>query len=154
MDSEVRVVLSTPVDYATRSGTMEKATFVVLRAPTSDAFAPAAKIRQALTRAFTTLARENQIARAKLLAAGGTVPEAEEAEGGDGKMTGEEMISALAASDSDLGEVLGLVKQLLVDHGVGLLDGEAKLTPTLFSRLSMADFQKIAGEYLATFPLA
>jgi hypothetical protein len=154
MESESRVALTTLVAYASPKGTVEQATFVVLRAPTSDAFAPAAKIRQAVTRAFTTLARENQIARAKLLAAGGTIPEAEDAEGETAKMTGEEMISALAASDSDLGEVLSMVKQLLVEHGVGLLDGEVKFTPITFARLTFADFQKIAGEYLATFTLA
>ena len=155
MESEVRVALTTPVAYATNKGTMENATFVLLRAPNSDAFAPAAKLRQALTRAFTSVARETQVARARLIAAGGTVPEAPgPAEGDDGKLTGEEVLAAISASDSDLGEVLALVKQLVVDHGVGLLDGEARFTPTLFSRLTMADFQTIAGEYLATFPLA
>lgn len=156
MESESRVALTTLVAYASPKGTVEQATFVVLRAPTSDAFAPAAKLRQMLTRAFTSVARENQLARARLVAAGGEIaePRAEEQDVAGEKLSATDVISALSVSDADLADVLATVRVLMLEHGVALLDGEVKFTPTTFSRLSLSDFQTIAGEYLATFCLA
>lgn len=158
METEIRVNLTTPVRYSTQAGTFENATFVALRAPNSDAFRPAFQIKQAIARAFTSIARNIVADRARLAAAGASPAPAAPTEGAEpdakqdeARLTGAEMIAALAGSDTDLAAVIDLFRTLAVDHGLVLLDGEVRVKAEVFARISIADLETMAGEYLAGF---
>lgn len=148
MDSETRVILSTPIQYGGADGKMRDGTFVTLRAPSSSAFKVAAKIKQQMMRAI--------MAERRKLGPEASVPEpADSAPAAEPeRAAGPDMLAMLAQSDADLAELGELVRELILSHGIALVDGEVKMTALLVDRLSLRDFEAIVGEYLATFPLA
>lgn len=154
MQTETRVVLSTPIEYAGKDGNIHRGTFIVLRAPTSAAFRVALKLKQEMVRAIMAEAR-----RAVLAPEAPKSPEPEPAaEGAEPKPaekpTGEDVFRMLAQSSADLVALGEGVRELLSMHGVGLLDGEVRMTDVLIDRLSLSDFESVVGEYLGTFLLA
>lgn len=151
MTNSVRVVLTSPVEYAGKDGKLHNGSFVELQAPTSAAFRVAVRIKQQMLRAI--MSEQRKAASDPLRA-----PAAPETEAPDAAVaespTGADMLAMLAQSDADLAEIGDLVRELIVSHGIALLDGEVKMTALLVDRLSLRDFEAIVGEYLATFPLA
>lgn len=152
MQVETRVILTTPVPYGGKDGNLRDGSFVVLRAPTSSAFRIAARIKQSMLRAIMAEQRKRAAEPAPPRPAAEAPPAEPPAE--SERATGADMIQMLAQSDADLAELGDLVRELMLRHGVALLDGEVSFTPLLLDRLSLADFESIVGEYLATFPLA
>lgn len=157
MRIEARVILTSPVEYGGKDGNLHHASFITLVAPSSAAFRVASRIKQQMMRAI--MAEQRKRAADPLRAAAPAEPEpqpgqekapAKEPE----RATGADMIQMLAQSDADLGELGDLVRELILSHGIALLDGEVRLTPILLDRLSLADYESVVGEYLATFPLA
>ena len=56
------------------------------------------------------------------------------------------------SADVDLAKVM-LTAQDLIGSGVGLVDGETKLTKHLISQMSFDDVESMLGEYLVNFIL-
>lgn len=154
MLSETRVLLSSPLSYAAADGKMRPATFVMLRAPGSPAYRVALKIKQQLVRAIMAEQRRNPTA-AKPAPTSALVPfDPDAAEEEEVRPAGADYLNMLAASDADLAELAEHFRELVLSHGVALVDGEVRMTPLLLDSLSMGDFESLLGEYLATFPLA
>lgn len=154
MQTETRVVLSTPIEYAGKDGNIHRGTFVVLRAPTSAAFRVALKLKQEMVRAIVAESRRAAVAPAAPKALD-PEPAAESAEPKpDERPTGEDALRMLMASEADLVGLGEGVRDLMSVHGVALLDGEVRMTDLLIDRLSLADFESIVGEYLNAFLLA
>lgn len=143
MNSEVRVMLSSPLKYGGKDGTFREGTFVVLKAPSSRAYGLAIKIRQMIARALAADAR-----RAR--AAGGAPPPADDAE----PPTGSDWLAMLAASEIDLPALFDAVREILVRYELAMVDGEVPMTMPLLEALSLSDLEAVVGEYVATFPLA
>ncbi len=154
MQEEARVVLTSRVQYGGKDGNLHEATFVTLRAPSSSAFKTAAKIKQQMIRAIMGEQRKRLTDPLRTAQPAAPAPEETKTEAASERATGADMMQMLAQSDADLGELCELVRDLILAHGVALLDGEVKITPVLLERVSLADFESIVGEYLATFPLA
>lgn len=152
MQTEARVILSTPVQYGGKDGKLRDGTFVVLRAPSSSAFRIAARIKQQMLRAI--MAEQRKRAADPVATAGPPPPATADATPEAERATGADMLQMLAQSEADLAELGDLVRDLILSHGIAMLDGEVRMTALLVDRLSLADFEAIVGEYLATFPLA
>ncbi len=148
----VRVVLTTPISY-TANGGVREGKFIELRAPSSRAYRVALRIKQQLMRAIMEQ-------RAQVETITGTYaapPEPTPAPAPDADPAGPRgpaFLQMLAASTADLAAIAADVRELLVEHEAGRVDGETPLTALLVDRLSMPDFEAVLGEYLATFPLA
>lgn len=146
----VRVVLSTPFEYASKGG-MRRAGFVELRSPSSKAFRIALRMKQQLMRAVM---QQQDRLRAVVASAPEPEPAPEVQPTVDEGPRGPAFLQMIAGSDADLGALAEDLRQLVILHGVALVDGEEPMTELLLDRLSMTDFEAVLGEYLATFPLA
>lgn len=144
MKSETRVILSEPLRYSGRDGEFHMANFVVLKAPGSRAYKPAIMVKQAVLRAIAT---ERRKAPAEV-----TVQIAPKAD--EDQPSGADWVAMLASTEADLPALFEMVRDLLVRHGLALVDGEVPMTSALIDDLSLPDFENLVGEYLAAFPLA
>lgn len=131
--SEFDYELDHPFQYS-HKGDQSEASFVRLVAPTSKHSKECAVLKQAF---FVAIPKDAKGDDQK-----------------DVKVTGEDVLSMIAASkDVDLGEVYAVARKLFTT-GVAFVDGEEKLTTHLVDRMDQSDFECMLGEYLVNFTLA
>jgi hypothetical protein len=136
MENEVIYELTGPFDYA-HKGEQHTASFITLAAPTSRNMKECAQLKQAF---FRALPKERPT----------DTPEKEQDETIDGDAI---MILIAMSHDVELASVLCTARELF-SSGVGLVDGEEKLTKLLLDKVSQDDLEVMTGKYLANFILA
>jgi hypothetical protein len=136
MDTEFSYELESPFNYANK-GNQETASFITLSAPTSKNMKECAELKQAFFRSLP----KNQMDI--------------ENEQDDGKeIDGAGVMLLIAMSmDVELAVVLCIAREVFTS-GVAMVDGEVKLTKTLFDDMSLDDKEAMTGEYMARFILA
>ena len=125
--------LKTPFEYGVK-GEVVTAQFITLKAPNFNQFVLAAPIKQAFIKAATEINTDG----------------AESAGDTSGEIDAQAAMQLMATWSGDLGELLKKAAKLFVS-GVAKIDGEAKLTDALISKMSGDDFEALLGEYIANF---
>jgi len=133
---KVTVDLSKPISYA-HKGNMEEGTFVELTAPNFKQLKDFLPIKQAFISAVTSIDASK--------ATNDTTDNES-----DVKITGGQAIAVMMQSSCDMTKIYLFCAELF-KAGAALLDGEQKLTAKLIEEMELADFEKIAGEYIANF---
>ena len=64
--------------------------------------------------------------------------------------TGEDILSLIYASNVDMDKVLLNAKELFTT-GVAMVEGVTKLNKLLMDQMTLDDFEKMTGEYIANF---
>lgn len=137
LENEHVYTIQVPMNYGTKSGGSEQATFITLLPPSSRNAKECAFLQQAFFRAVD---REMK---------GG------DSEGDISKVTGADVIQTIAMSrDVTLGDVYATAETLFTKGKVALVEGEVSLTKPIYDRLSMEDVEGLLGDYLVFFILA
>lgn len=136
---EFNYPLETPFQYA-KGGQMTDAEFITCTAPTSKMMRVCAELRQAFFRAAASNADDSE--------------SRDPSEADIDAIQGSEVLIAIANSTVvELADVMENAKKLL-SSGVAMIDGEVKLTGTIIDKMSIDDFDELAGQYLVNFIVA
>ena len=135
--SEVITELKQPFNYAHKGDTQE-ASFITLMPPTFKQIDKIAPMKQAFVGAINDLSSDTQQA----------APDADAAS--DEEITGPQIMALMYRSSCDMTKVF-LHAQELFKSGAALVDGEVKLTTPLMEKMSVGDFERLVGDYLANF---
>jgi len=138
MLEEKSINLTTEVEYASK-GETEKAKMVIIRPPTSRHINECSILKQCFFRAARSFSDGKE--------------KAEKKETNEDDLTAEDVMQMMYSSDIDITEVISAIRKLF-KKGVLFFDGEVVATDPLMEKLSIDDFQTIAGEYLVNFILA
>lgn len=147
METETRMILSTPMRYAGLDGTMKTASFLTIQAPPARAYQLVARIKQAFLQAVMEAQRNEAPEPTVVATAPGSAVQ-------DERPTATGVLMMLAATKCDLPALYDAVRSIIVTYNLARLDGEAVLTSTLVDSMTIPDFEAMVGTYLATFPLA
>ncbi len=141
--TKFKYTLKVPFQYASGSGDVTDAEFILLKAPTSRNTKQCAALKQGFFRAM----REQVVASAESQA-----PSDME---GAGELEGDDILSVMyMAKQVNMEDLMGVARELFQSPGIALVDGEHKLKTAMLDRLSAEDFEGMLGEYLANFTLA
>lgn len=133
---ETTVELNKPFSYA-HKGEQQEASFITLVAPTYKQIDKIVPIKQALTAAIAQMHERDF---------GGD----DGAQDGGGSITGAQVMQLLYLWDGNLAGVF-IHAQELFKTGAALVDGESKLTVPLMEKMDPVDFERLVGEYIASF---
>ncbi len=133
---DVIVELKQPFSYAAKGDT-EEASFIYLFPPTVKQIDKMAPLKQAFVTAINDLSSD--------------LDSTQEVEAeASGEITGPQIMAMMYRSSCNMASVF-LHAQELFKSGAALVDGEVKLTIPLMEKMSVDDFEKAVGEYLANF---
>tara|TARA_R110000851_G_scaffold197793_1_gene348891 strand:- start:115 stop:549 length:435 start_codon:yes stop_codon:yes gene_type:complete len=134
--SEITVELKNPFEYSYK-GDMVEAQFIVMPEPGFKELDKIAPIKQAFVAAVNDLASE------------ASEPSAEAPEGDTESITGPQIMALMYRSKGNMSQVFLYAQELF--KSVALVDGEQKLTVPIMEKMSVSDFERLLGEYLANF---
>jgi len=135
--SEVITELKDGFSYAFK-GEEQNATFITLLPPTFKQIDKIAPLKQAFVCAINEISQDVQQ----------SADDVEES--ADDSITGPQILVLLYRSTCDMTKVFLHAKDLF-NSGAALVDGETKLTIPLMEKMSVPDFEKLVGDYLANF---
>ena len=144
MKTTVNYTLDRGFDYATGTGETQTAQFITINEPTASNVGEMALLRQSLIQAI----REQQ-----LESDDATQAEAAAKAEDDEPVAPLEVINMMASTSIDLAAMFAAAQVLLLSRGVCLVDGETKLTSTLWQKMAARDVEKLVGTCIATFIL-
>jgi hypothetical protein len=134
LKSEFDFVLNVPIDYTSKSGTIESAKQIALSAPTVAQDALRIKLKQGFTQSLFALSQSAKPSESK---------------SDDGDPDGESIIMLLYASNLDLVAYKNTFKELVIS-GAGTV-GDMPITAAIYDRIDPNDADRLLGEYLANF---
>jgi len=138
--TEITHDLQSPFKYSFKGDQVE-ASFITMTAPTMKQHSQAAALKQSIVRIVTDAVRNSND------------KEGDEKEGED-TITAEMIVNTVYGSACVDANVVWEQVKALLKEGLALIDGEQKLTIPLMEKMSPADFETMAGEYIANFTLA
>lgn len=138
--TEKQFDLTVPFEYAFK-GEQRNAEFITLLPPTMKQHSQAAALKQSIYRIVADVAR----------GAGGDDSDDSKK---DEPITSEMVVSTIYGAKCVEATVVWEQAKALLKEGVGLIDGEQKLTSPLIDKMDPNDFESLAGEYIANFTLA
>jgi hypothetical protein len=136
--SEVRYELKSQFEYANK-GLNEKASYILLKAPTSESIDDASDLKEYFFRAIEGMSSKSDSQQSS----------------DDSSIDAEQMILTLSMSkEVKLKEVLKTARRLFIESKCALVDGEVPLHQGTIDKISIEDFEGMVGEYLVNFILA
>ena len=140
MEDHVRHSLKRGFDYATGAGETQTASFIEMNEPTAGNVAEMAQLRQCFIQAIREQNFEPD-------------PDAPPPKEGAAEEDIDpiEVINLMASSSVDLAKMFSAAKKLLLSRGVCFIDGDTKMTATLWDKLSARDVELMVGAYIARF---
>ncbi len=146
MEDHVRYTLEKGIAYA-HGGESRDATFIEINEPTSKNLAEQAVLRQAMVQAIRAYDPGDNPEPTGQAQEGDDEPK-------DEGISAVEVLGILSASPVALGTVYSAAKTVLLSRGICLVDGEEKLTQTLFDKFTARDAEMLIGTFIASFILA
>ena len=156
MKDTIKYTLIRPFSYAYQGEAVE-AQFIELREPTSHNLSEVGALRQGVVQAIRAveLTRQETESSAKSKAEAPDEPEDVQAnDQEESGITANDVISILASSPVDLAKIYNSARHLILSKNIARVDGQEKMTLTLFEKMSARDVEMMIGTYIASFILA
>ena len=140
--TEATFDITEPFEYAFK-GEQRNAGFITLLPPTMKQHSQAAALKQSIIR----------IVREAVQGAGDDDGDDERVNTED-EVTSEQVVATIYGGQCVEAGVVWIQVKALLKENLALIDGEQKLTTPLMEKMSLKDFESMAGTYIANFTLA
>lgn len=142
--TEAKVPLSTVLKFGDAQGQQQDGTFVQITAPSNKVGLHCASLDQKFQQAVMELQQAQAEKNKDALPATKQEEKSEE-------VSGDEILSVLMISQINMPEYMAEFERIILSGQSCLINGEIKMTKTLWEDVSYRDAKKILGEYMANF---
>jgi hypothetical protein len=137
MEKEFEFKLSSPVSYHDGGEQVETCS-LTLKAPSNKQRGYCAKLQQSFLKAVMGVQKENEGSKAS-------------SSKSNENISASDIYNLLLMSDCDMSEILDTFENMILSGDVCLLDGKTEIKRNSWDKISVADTNKLFGEYMSHF---